>query len=158
MTEQTTTQKIAQLKQLGNDVKSNMYQRVKLAAEILLDIDWIEHAYKGHTTQAMDFLQREGFPYVTLTVGQLASIYRKWPEESMWQDWNYDINAMWDELSSKKGPSRKSTNVVHWKEKAELLMAELAELRRQYAKLERQNAELSGELKGIKETLQGAAA
>lgn len=158
MEDKTTTQKIAELKTLCGDVKGNMYQRVKLAFEILADVDWIEHAHRGKTSRAMDFLQHEGFPYITLTVGQLAAIYRKWPEESMWKEWDYDVNTMWGELRSDAKPTRKTTKVVHWKEKAEELRSELDELKRSYAKLEQMNAELKGELRGIKETLVGAAA
>ena len=153
MSEQTTTQKIAELKTLCGDVKANMYQRVKLAFEILADVDWIERAHKGHTTQAMDYLQREGFPYVTLTVGQLAEIFRKWPQESTWKEWDYDINAMWAELRSDKQPSRKAAHTFSWKARAEELKAELGQARREVTKLEQKVAELSGELRGIKETL-----
>lgn len=153
MTEKTTTQKIAELKSLASDARSNMYRRVKLAAEIIKDVDWLEQAFMGKTLTAMDFLAREGFPYVLLTVGQLSAIYAKWPEENQWKEFHYDVNLMWDELKSTQKPERKTAHVVSWKEKAEQLQAELRIKELENVKLERKVAELEGELRGRKEAI-----
>ncbi len=149
----TTTQKIAELTALATDVKTDMYKRVKLAFEILADVDWIEAAHQGKAIRAMDYLHRKGFPYVSLTVGQLAAIYRKWPEEASWQEYDYDVNLMYDMLRGEKKAKQKQANRISWRTKCEELVEELRLLKIAYSKLETREAQLEGEIKGIKETL-----
>ena len=153
--ELTTTQKIAVLKRMGTDTKASMYKRVQLAFQILADVDWLEVAHKGQTTRAMDFLYREGFPYVSeLTMGQLVEIYRKWPSEADWRDRDYNVSVMWEEIRRTQKPSSKRGDVMSWKTKAEELQVIIDQLRNENAILKTQVASVAGELKGLKDSWQ----
>lgn len=153
MTKITTTQKLAQLKQLAADAKTNLYQRVKLAVEILADRQYVDSVH-GSEDKAMHFLQSEGFPYIEKTVGQLVAIYNRFPNEDDWDKRNYNLTVMWDEVKAAKKKQGKPTDErVSWKQKYEELEQEYELLRAKYTVAERRIAELEGELKGIREMI-----
>lgn len=150
----STTQKLAELKSLALDAKSNLYHRIKLAVEILGDRQYVDSTHGGSEVKAMDYLQAEGFPFVEKTVGQLVAIYNRFPDKSQWDDRNFNLQVMWDEITlEKKKRGGQTAERVSWKDKYSELEEENEILKAKLSASERRIAELEGELKGIREIL-----
>lgn len=105
--QKTTTQKLARLKVLRDDAGANIYERCRLAAEVLADTDWIAAIHGGSLDAAEQAVQDEYFAdlggYVTL--GTLTDIYRTFPDEAEWKARKYNLQVMeaeWEEARAEE--------------------------------------------------------
>mgnify|MGYP005725305667 CR=1 FL=1 len=157
----TTTQKIAELKEVSRNLRRNIYRSVKLAAEILSDTDWIAQVHGGNLDAAEAAIESEYFSAISglLTLGTLLDIYRHFPSENQWIERNYNLSAMHAEWEDSRAEESKETLQGHrtsWKKEAEKLKKELDEattaisdrktLIQRINDLEIENAELRGRL------------
>lgn len=136
-----TTQKLARLKELDKSDRDGIYERLKLANEVMLDTDWIEQSFHGSDIQAMDYLEVSFFSVLagTYTLGAMLSMFRKYPDRESWSRYKYNINAMMIAMREDEKESREPRQAVNWKKLYE-------ELREEVTKLRVQNAELRAEL------------
>lgn len=154
----STNQLIAELKTLAGQGKKNIFRRVQLASQILADHDWI--ASKGwDEPQAREALQADYFSelggYVSL--GTLLEIYAKFPHESDWEEYNYNIRAMellWRQ--NENDANQQSQERTKWKAKAEYLDNEVKEMKYEISRknsmvdaLEKEIVELNGKISSL---------
>lgn len=155
--EKKTETRIAELKALGTGARQCMYQRVRLAWEIVSDKKWLKEAMMGDVNKAYDFLLHVGFAELTdvFTVGELISIMTHFPDESTWTEYAYNLHALRRLVRQKEKGEPGSLKRMSWKARAEALEQENAELRAENAELKLRVGQLEGELRGIQNTLRG---
>lgn len=171
----TTTQRLAELKSLANQAKTNLFRRIQLAAEVLADADWIGRVHDGSDTKAQDVIQDEYFSELSeyLTLGTLLAIYRAFPDEAVWGKYKYNLAAMellYQEQVKSSDEQKPAATRMHWKTEAAKLAdqlktveadkrmasdlserqaSELETLRQRVQQLERENAGLLGRIEEL---------
>lgn len=141
----TTTQNLARIKQLARDGNASFFERLKLAAQVLMDHEWIVDNFNGCDADAMDYVQQEGFSMIAgvYTLGDLLKMYHAFPQESDWQAVKYDLKAMHLRLkgvTEDEEPEQKPR--TDWRAKCAELMAEVQRLKLDNAELRVKIAEL----------------
>jgi DNA repair exonuclease SbcCD ATPase subunit len=173
-----TTQKLARLRDLAGQAGANIFERCRLAAEVLADITWVTQTHGGDEMAAMDALETEYFAdyrdYITL--GKLRQVYHEFPNETDWKDVKYNLAAMeakyaeshanedkglrgsrtsWKAVAEKYEQKQKQLERDRDRDRKELASkdTELEELRCRISELERENAELNGRLMELQRLL-----
>ena len=168
-----TRELLARMKKLAAEGKENLWERIKVAAELVADHDWIASDHNGDELRAKDAIQMEYFHELngTYTLGVLLAIYAEFPDESTWQEYRYNLSAMralWEEARVSDEESRTRTSIkkadydkvvedlevaaARAKQTQELLekrSQELSELIAQNRELERENAILRGRIEEL---------
>lgn len=144
MSEQNTTQKLARLKQLNRDDLQNWFERLRLAAEVMEDHEWIAASFDGSDVKAMDYLATNAFALVSgiYTVGELIATYKKFPQRAQWDEYSCDLHTMvglWRD--SRKAPLEPKDR-TNWRKRCEELQEENVQLRLQLADLRVEIAEM----------------
>ncbi len=110
----TGTEMFAELISLRNEAGEKHYQRVKLAANLLKDKDWVESPAGGggDENRALDRLEVECFGdlcgLVSLT--NLLELLHHFPKLEDWQRHKFNPSRMWVEYSQKtKGTKKKDS-------------------------------------------------
>lgn len=155
-----TKKRFIRLKELAADAYSNIYERVKLASEVLKDSDWIIETYDGDSFVAREAVQSEYFAdlggYVKLPT--LLNILDMFPTEETWRHNRYDLRAMEIEYAnaqkSNKEPKtgRKTATLAQLQEKDETiarLRASLKAEKEKVRRLEAENKQLKDEIESL---------
>jgi chromosome segregation ATPase len=172
----TTKQKLVRLKELSRQAGANIFERCKLASEVLQDTDWL--AQCGDEFKARDLLQAEYFRDLSgfISIGRLVELYEKFPLESKWKEYKYDLAAMDSlerEMSATENDGLKGVRTA-WKplaekferevtdlrqdlqsahQKARIANGEVEKLRGEIRELERENATLRGRITQLERML-----
>jgi hypothetical protein len=123
----TGAQKFAELKNMLNEQGQKILHRLRLAAELLSDAEWLMST-KNDEGAARDLLEDECFGDLcgALTLGQLLRIYQHFPNEADWKEsrWNLKSLIVRVEAIESKGkdkPTRAPIERVTIKERDELV-------------------------------------
>lgn len=108
----STAKKVARLRSLAGKAGRNIYERCKLASEILRDKDYVAEKYGGYdeaqvTLEDSYFSDLKGF----ICLERLVAIVRHFEEEQQWRNERYNIrslNYLFEE--SQKAPVPKSAH------------------------------------------------
>jgi hypothetical protein len=145
-----TTEKVNLLKSRNGEDNRSLYERCKLATEVMADLEYIEEAHGGSDVLALDYLTDNCFSALKnvggwVTAGALIELYKAFPEEQQWQERKYNLQVMRDELREKVEdiPPRQTRN---WKQLYEELREKYEELRDKYDELRDKYDELRGKL------------
>lgn len=157
----TTKQKHTALKNLAKDAKSNLFEMLKLAADILDDHDYVDEM--GGEDVVLERLEAEEFSHFggSPAVTVMIKTWRRYPQQSTWREYKYNIWALIDLANPREAGAE--TVRTNWKalakqlqESVEAMQAELTALREENADMKqelaertRENAELRGEVKGL---------
>lgn len=129
-----TEQKHAELKKLGKKSRTNLYDMLKLATEIVDDPEYCDQ-YGGQSAlidhlEATDFAHFGGKP----SLANMIRAYRKHPDKGTWDEYQHNIHAMID--LSRPEKSTEAKEKISWKAlakelqvKVEILETELGDLR-----------------------------
>lgn len=169
-----TKEIMVSLKKLSAEGEKNLFQRVKLAAELLEDFDWIAEFHDGNEDMAAEAVQASYFAslcgYVPLL--KVVAIYRKYPKETIWQEYAYNLKALeliYDadrkqEAGMQKSSVKRATlaqmaeleaQLSEAKAKGAAAKAELDTLREEAQKLREENAQLRVRLVELDRILNG---
>ncbi len=95
--EKTTAQKVTRLDHLAGKAGHNIFERIKLASEVLEDRDYIASEYDGNYGALYDKVAGY-FPdlcgVLGTTLDGLRSLYREYPDEQQWAGEQYNIAHM----------------------------------------------------------------
>lgn len=150
MTKRRTTQRLAQLKNLADQAAENLYERIKLASEVLEDLDWIAECFGGSDLKAMDTLQADYFRDLGgfITMGELIRMYKTLPKH-VWEECRYNVAAVQVEYKNRTQPEstneKKGGGRPKWKEIAEEAQQRIETLERQVEQLLEANQSLRAE-------------
>jgi hypothetical protein len=154
---------LAELKRIAPEGEANLFQRIKLAAELLADTDWLGEQHGGDEDRAGEWLEAEFFAslcgYVPLL--KVVAVFRKFPSEATWAEYRYNLRALealYDEARATEAgdqkPSRKTATLKQVQEleqkvseaeyAAKRERTEADRLRDEVAALKNENAELRG--------------
>lgn len=175
MSKKRTAQMLAELKKLAATAGNNLYERIKLASQVMADLDWIASVHGGNDLQAADALQDEFFRELGgfITLGKLIAMYKGVSIEQ-WQEVKYDIAAVeaiyneetrethekgvrtsWKKVAEERGErieqlERSSKQV---EEVAAVRQTETERLRNEVARLKEENAKLRGRIEELERQL-----
>lgn len=95
-TQGDTQRKLVRLRELGAKAGPSIYERCKLASEILADDGWIVSQHGGDLDAAEKAIEDEHFADLSgfIVLNLLVAIYRKFPAESDWKELRYSLAAM----------------------------------------------------------------
>jgi peptidoglycan hydrolase CwlO-like protein len=173
--EESTSQKLAQLQELLGKTGETHYQRIKLAAEILADNEWILNHFGGDTLKAETMLEQRYFADLcgAVTIRRLLLVFRHFPLIEQWKIHHFNFTKMsaladverkttkhsrwsvtqkeWEDLEAERD---------NWKKQAknefgqrESLQQENDRLKRQIADLTRDKAKLQGRVEELESLL-----
>lgn len=129
-----TEQKHAELKKLGKKARTNLYDMLKLATEIVDDPEYCDQ-YGGQSPliehlESTDFAHFGGRP----SLANMIRAFRKNPNKATWDEYQHNIWAMIELSTPEK--NGEALERINWKARAkelevrcEMLEAELATLR-----------------------------
>lgn len=133
----TTQQKHAELKKLGRKARSNLYDMLKIASEILEDPAYCDEyggrdALRDHL-ESTDFCHFGGKP----SLANMLRAYEKNPQKATWDEYQHNIHAMIE--LAKPAKDTNTTERINWKARAkelevkvEMLQDELSGLRQRH--------------------------
>jgi len=115
---ETTTKKLAALKQLCDVTGENLFERLKLADEVLSDREWVNISFISEAA-ARDHLAERYFPDIfgLVTTGELFQLIKAFPLKSNWEEHKYHVKAM---LATIKDDSRQGRRKTEEPTKSEL--------------------------------------
>lgn len=176
MQQESASKLLVRLKKLAGEAGNNYYQRVGIVDQLVQDREWIYQSFKGDDYKAAQYLEDEYLHDLSqaMTVWQLLTIYRKFPEEADWQKHNYNLRVLLSKCKSDSAPQSKRRVVkvaefeaVVQKEKDTAFRlrqvtkakddaeSELETLRKRVAKLEQENAKLRGQVEELERIVHG---
>ncbi len=133
----TTKQKLVELKKLAGVAGPNIYQRARIANEVLADKDWIAEQHEGDEFRAIAHLESEFFADLRgyITLGRLRELITAYSEERTWKELRYDLSALEAKHSEEHGeqPALRGQR-TSWKAKAEQLSEQVDQLMRDRAR------------------------
>lgn len=166
-----TKRKLVRLRELASGAKQNIYERCKLASEILSDRDWIAIEHGGEYDAAQKALEDDFFSDVAgfIVLADLVQIYKQFPVEEKWRELRYNLAALkaamretTREPKAEKEPQKRATlaqlheleqQVESAGQRAENLSRtisnqaeEITSLKDEVARLKKENAQLRREL------------
>jgi hypothetical protein len=136
----TTKEKMVSLKKLAKDGNNNAFNRIRLAAEILDDRDFVESEW-GDEFKAWDAIEEECFSMLRglMPFSRLLQIYRRFPTEKQWLEYAYNLAVM-DDLCRQAEVAEKPKE-----EKEKDLEFKIAQLEEQNALMREEVSVLSAE-------------
>ena len=100
------SQIFVQLLQLRNESGKKHYQRIKLAAQLLQDKEWVESPTGGggDENKAIDRLELDCFGDIVGTIGlpEMLDVFTHIPNEKDWEKNKYNLKKMWADWKSKQ--------------------------------------------------------
>lgn len=126
----TATQIEAKLKEMAHKSASVLYERLRLADQLLSDADWLAQ-FAGVLDDAEAYLGLEYFRefHGLVSLSKLVAMYRRVPHEK-WEEYKFDVAAIEilydDEVVQREPTSHKRTS---WKTLAGKLQEEVDELK-----------------------------
>lgn len=96
MTQTTTEQRLAELKSLAKAAGATLFRRAQLAAEQVIDLDWVAEEHGGNMRDARDWLEDRFFADLKslMRLEQIIAIYQAFPFEDHWKRLRYDLRAL----------------------------------------------------------------
>ncbi len=87
---------LAELGSLKHTACKGHYQRIKLAARLQANREWVDGRHEGNLQQAIRFLEDEFFHDIVGTAGlsDLIVAYHRFPEEVKWAENDYNLRTM----------------------------------------------------------------
>ena len=147
----SSAKKLDKLEELAEAGGLNIFTRVKLAYEVLEDVDFIAERF-GDEIQAIEEMEKAYFRdlrgYVTL--GRLRQLYAAYPDPGVWSGLGYDLAAVEAKYSQEhavKSSSPASRN--DWKKTVRTQDEQLASLRAEIADLKAAKKQLVAENKKL---------
>lgn len=174
----SATARLRRLRELAVQTGAAIYERAKIAAELMADRDWYEVKFKsedgpGDEGQAADFLQAECFADLggLISVVALVGMFKAFPEAT-WKEHRYNLRRLYvdwqkqtkseEPKASREGPVPRAefAKVIEEKTGLELQLRrkdedfqrtvdETAKLRSQVRELELENATLRGRVEQL---------
>lgn len=137
----TTKEKLVELKSLMATAGRNVFQRCKLATEILADQDWIAEACDGSELKAIELIEDQYFSDLRgfITVGRLRQLYQAYSEEREWAEFRYDLGAMEAKYREDHPADINRGERKSWKQVAEALQEEVERLKMELRNREEKN-------------------
>lgn len=138
-----STKKRAELKRLSAAAQANLFDMLKLAAEILQDCEYVDQF--GGEAQALDDMQSKEFSHFggNPSLGSMLAAYRKNPDIKVWREYRFNIRAM-IELANPK--EEREVTRIDWKVMAKELEAEVASYKGQLADQSKTISELRAKI------------
>lgn len=135
-----TTQKVAKLKELDRNDRETIYKRLSIAAEVMLDHEWIDRTFDGSEIAAAQFLESQCFSVLsgTYSLESLLRVYRHFPAEDDWKRYKYNLNAMmlvYRESISDDDGKPEPRERANWHQRYMELREELIQLKLENAEL-----------------------
>jgi len=179
MAKKRTTQLLAELKTLASSAADNLYRRIGLAAEVMLDLDWIARTHDGSDLKAHDALQDGYFRDLGgfISLGKLIQMFSKIPVEQ-WKEVKFDVAAVeimyneatstepkdggekgvrtaWKPLAEERGKQvdRLTEQVKQTGDLATRQTAEIDQLKARICELTRENERLQGRVEELEKMM-----
>ena len=86
---------LKRLHELHGQAGPNIYERIRLASELLANRQWVESQHTGDEAKAGDWLQEQYFQDIggLISVYMMRSMYDALPE-STWKEYKYNLKAL----------------------------------------------------------------
>lgn len=101
---------LTELRSMANKAGPAFFERVKKAAELLLNKEWLSTAeFNGNYDLACQFVESECFPEAKdTTMDEMLTLYREFPEEKQWADEKYNLRRLWGKMLQRKRQEREA--------------------------------------------------
>lgn len=106
---QAAEKRKGKLAELANKTGRIIYERAKLASEMLADREWLDAECGGDEGQGADYLTSHYFPDLggLIQVETLVGMFRKLPEEK-WEEYRWNLKRLGIEWREMNNPRPKS--------------------------------------------------
>ncbi len=96
MAQTTTEKRLAELKSLAKSAGTTLFRRAQLAAEQMIDMDWVAAEHDGNMRDARDWLEDRFFADLKslMRLEQIIAVYQAFPFEDHWKRLRYDLRAL----------------------------------------------------------------
>lgn len=137
--ETAAEKRLGRLKDLAQKSGKMIYERARLAAEMLADREWLDEVHEGDEGKAIDWLAGEYFADISIQLEAMVGIFRSFPE-AVWAEHRFSLNRLliaWRESNRTQptGQTRPRPSTKDFEEKVE-------EVKHLEAKVERKDKEL----------------
>lgn len=150
----------AELVNLRNQAGQNIYQRLKIADQLLSNKDWVEDETQGggDISKACDRLEQDCFADLcgVLSLPQMLEIYKHYKSEKTWRDNKYNLRKMYWAMKEVQKPSKQNKQEPTNPPSDDPLVSlrkENKELRQQVSELQRENKRLRTTLQQMREQI-----
>lgn len=94
--ERKTREKIAKLQRLTDEGNGNIYRRIKLAAELLDDPEYLAEMHANDWVEAVEAVESKYFAMLggDPPLRKLIKVYEEFPREAQWKEYRYNLRAM----------------------------------------------------------------
>jgi hypothetical protein len=154
---------LARLKKLRDKAGSLVYERVKLAASVYADRNWVAASFRGDPNAAAAHLQEEYFADLCDAVSflDLLGIFKVFPEEREWAEHKYSVKRLFAALPKEEKAPRERRGVTIKEHEEEISRRKDAEfaakrareeaetLQARVKELEMENAKLKGRIEEL---------
>lgn len=156
-----TQQIYIELVNLRNQAGTNIYQRLKLADQLLSDRDWVcrPDGGGGDESRAIDRLEDDCFGDLcgALSLPQMLEVMHATPDEKVWKQNKYNLRKMWQNMKDAQAASRPTSRpqgeVPLPPDPMKVLRNENKELRKEIKVLKEENRKLRKALKRVREDI-----
>lgn len=92
-----TASALAKLKEMAKRAGEGIFERAKLASQVLADDQWIVNACHGNRDEAIELLEKEYFPELStvFSLDKLVTLYEKFQNIDDWIHHKFNLNALW---------------------------------------------------------------
>lgn len=89
----------ARLDNLAGQAGKVMFERVRLAAELMANLQWVCREFRGDDRAAREYLEARYFGEMmgTVHLGQLFTLYSRFPDPDEWKVRQWNVQKMWAE-------------------------------------------------------------
>ena len=103
-----SAEKVARLKAMARKAGKAIYDRTKMASEVLADKAWLDSEHLGDYDKALACLQEECFPELSkaFSLGRLLALYATFPDHAFWARCRYNLMALWAEYEDRQAEGR----------------------------------------------------
>ncbi len=118
-------EKFSRLQVLSNEAGPALFERIKIASEIMSDTGYIEARYANDEEACSEELGRKYFLDLAglMSVWQLVEVFRAFPNEEIWKEDSYNLKVLRDRyLANREKPTgggRRSAKIEDIKERDE---------------------------------------
>ena len=92
-----TASALVKLKEMAKKAGETIFERAKLASQVLGDDVWLADACHGNWDEAIQYLEAEYFPElsVAFSLNKLVVLYEKFQSIEEWILYKFNLNALW---------------------------------------------------------------
>lgn len=166
-----TSEILAKLKAMATKAGEAIFERAKLADEVLTDKAWLDSEFQGDHDRAMEVVEADYFPELATAFGlsSLLTLAREFPDVATWRQHKFNLSKLWAEYEERhkeetpKIERRKQPKIADVEERDEKIKElewvakntkdALAVKETELERLRRENDELRGENRALQRML-----